>query len=195
MQSKTSPSAPGAAYANSPEDVSTIVIDARFLQDREHLVLKTSGCVMTRLTLDVPHHCTFMGRADTKGRVPFLPGKASVLPVQPSGCIAFHVLNRFCQGHSSRKCNQQMNMIAGSARKNQGDVFFSRHTTEVSACAGSGMESTRSFVLKMRCTRLDVRECGMAIIYRFRIWDSVTFGTKACVVPGGLRLKPSLSQR
>src|ERR1017187_7270795 len=83
------PSASGTAYADSSEDVSVIVSDLGFLQDRYQLFLKAARRMMARLIPDVRGHRPFMCRADAESRVSLLPGKTGVVAIQPSRAIAF----------------------------------------------------------------------------------------------------------
>jgi hypothetical protein len=117
----------------SSEDVSVIVSDLGFLQDRYQLDLKAARRMMARLIPDVRGHRPFMCRADAESRVPFLPGKTAVIPVEPSRAIALQVLQRFGQGQGRGQGDQKMHVGGGASGNDERNMFLSRDAAEVTS--------------------------------------------------------------
>jgi hypothetical protein len=86
---------------------------------------------MLGLMFNVMPHRVAIGRAHAESPVSFLPCKIEPMLAQPAGRIRFQDLDRLRQRHGRWQDEQQVSMIRGASRAENGDVVALTDSNEV----------------------------------------------------------------
>jgi hypothetical protein len=102
------------------------------LQQRYELLFKAPFLVVFWLPVDLGHYGLPLGLAKTERAVALLPCKGRMLLIHPTRTVSLQIAHGLGQLHRWWQVQENMNVVCGTTRRDQGNVFGAGNSGEVS---------------------------------------------------------------